>query len=174
MEKAFQRLFTRLVTLGEGQEVTRRVAGRQELGDNAWSLAHAWPARTSARRANAPVVSRGTAEVVQGADPPLAHACGLDGVVTPLRTCGSAGDSVAKGMKKISYRGYRFPPEIIHQAIWLYLRFTLSLRDVEDFWRNGASGLLRDRSALGKSFWADDRGGPAQTPAQATHDLAFG
>ena len=35
-------------------------------------------------------------------------------------------------MKKISYDGYRFPPEIIHQAIWLYLRFTLSLRDVED------------------------------------------
>src|ERR1700730_14749920 len=58
--------------------------------------------------------------------------CG--GVVTPLRTCGSAGGSVAKGMKKISYRGYRFPPEIIHQAIWLYLRFTLSLRDVEDLW----------------------------------------
>ena len=55
-----------------------------------------------------------------------------NGVVTPLRTCGSAGGSVAKGMKKISYRGYRFPPEIIHQAIWLYLRFTLSLRDVED------------------------------------------
>ena len=25
-----------------------------------------------------------------------------------------------------------FPPEIIQQAIWLYLRFTLSLRDVED------------------------------------------
>ena len=35
-------------------------------------------------------------------------------------------------MTKISYSGYRFPPEIIHQAIWLYLRFTLSLRDVED------------------------------------------
>ena len=35
-------------------------------------------------------------------------------------------------MEKISYSGYRFPPEIIHQAIWLYLRFTLSLRDVED------------------------------------------
>ena len=33
---------------------------------------------------------------------------------------------------KISYSGYRFPPEIIHQAIWLYLRFTLSFRDVED------------------------------------------
>src|SRR5271169_4167813 len=35
-------------------------------------------------------------------------------------------------MRKISYAGYRFPPEIIRQAIWLYLRFTLSLRDVED------------------------------------------
>jgi putative transposase len=37
-------------------------------------------------------------------------------------------------MKKISYSGYRFPPEIIQQTVWLYLRFTLSLRDVEDLW----------------------------------------
>ena len=35
-------------------------------------------------------------------------------------------------MRKTSYAGYRFPPEVIHQAIWLYLRFTLSFRDVED------------------------------------------
>ena len=35
-------------------------------------------------------------------------------------------------MQKIGYAGYRFPPEIIEQAIWLYLRFTLSFRDVED------------------------------------------
>jgi transposase-like protein len=35
-------------------------------------------------------------------------------------------------MRKISYAGYRFPPEVMHQAIWLYLRFTLSFRDVED------------------------------------------
>ena len=35
-------------------------------------------------------------------------------------------------MTKLSYSGYRFPPEIIQQAIWLYLRFTLSFRDVED------------------------------------------
>ena len=35
-------------------------------------------------------------------------------------------------MAKINYSGYRFPPEIIQQAIWLYLRFTLSFRDVED------------------------------------------
>jgi putative transposase len=35
-------------------------------------------------------------------------------------------------MQKISYDGYRFPPAIIRQAIWLHLRFTLSLRDFED------------------------------------------
>jgi putative transposase len=58
------------------------------------------------------------------------YAC--EGIVTPPRACGPAGGPVAKVMKKISYSGYRFPPEIIHQAIWLYLRFTLSFRDVED------------------------------------------
>jgi len=30
------------------------------------------------------------------------------------------------------YRGHRFHPEIISPAIWLYHRFTLSFRDVED------------------------------------------
>ena len=32
----------------------------------------------------------------------------------------------------ISYRGYRFPPDIISHAVWLYHRFSLSFRDVED------------------------------------------
>ena len=32
----------------------------------------------------------------------------------------------------VSYRGYRFPPEIISHAVWLYHRFSLSFRDVED------------------------------------------
>jgi transposase-like protein len=62
------------------------------------------------------------------------------GLVTPVRACGPAGGSVAKGIKKISYRGYRLPPEVIQQAIWLYFRFTLSLRDVED--------LLAERGIL--------------------------
>ena len=31
-----------------------------------------------------------------------------------------------------SYRGYRFPPEIIGHAVWLYHRFCLSFRDAED------------------------------------------
>jgi putative transposase len=33
---------------------------------------------------------------------------------------------------KLRYKGHRFPPEIISCAVWLYHRFTLSLRDVED------------------------------------------
>jgi putative transposase len=35
-------------------------------------------------------------------------------------------------MKAISYARHRFPPDIIRHAVWLYLRFTLSYRDVED------------------------------------------
>src|SRR5262245_52238503 len=35
-------------------------------------------------------------------------------------------------MTSLSYRRHRFPPEIIQHAIWLYLRFTLSYRDVEE------------------------------------------
>src|SRR5918992_4806738 len=35
-------------------------------------------------------------------------------------------------MTSASYSGYRFPADVIHRAIWLYLRFTLSYRDVED------------------------------------------
>jgi site-specific DNA recombinase len=35
-------------------------------------------------------------------------------------------------MKKISYSGYRFPPEVIHQSIWLQLRFTLTGERIRD------------------------------------------
>lgn len=35
-------------------------------------------------------------------------------------------------MQPISYARHRFPPEVIRQAVWLYLRFTLSYRDVEE------------------------------------------
>jgi putative transposase len=30
------------------------------------------------------------------------------------------------------YHGYRFPPEIISYAVWVYHRFCMSFRDVED------------------------------------------
>jgi putative transposase len=34
--------------------------------------------------------------------------------------------------KKNRYYRYRFPPEIISHSVWLYHRFTLSFRDVEE------------------------------------------
>src|SRR5215210_1083561 len=33
---------------------------------------------------------------------------------------------------KSPYAGHRFPPEVISQAVWLYFRFPLSLRMVEE------------------------------------------
>ena len=35
-------------------------------------------------------------------------------------------------MQPTSYARHRFPPVVIQHAVWLYLRFTLSFRDVED------------------------------------------
>jgi putative transposase len=35
-------------------------------------------------------------------------------------------------MTQLSFKRHRFPPEIIRHTIWLYARFTLSLRDIEE------------------------------------------
>jgi putative transposase len=35
-------------------------------------------------------------------------------------------------MRQVSFKRHRFPPEIIRYSIWLYARFTLSFRDVEE------------------------------------------
>ena len=35
-------------------------------------------------------------------------------------------------MSSSSYRRHRFPAGVIQQAVWLYFRFPLSLRDIED------------------------------------------
>ena len=35
-------------------------------------------------------------------------------------------------MNPISFKRHRFPPEVIRYAVWLYFRFTLSVRDVEE------------------------------------------
>ncbi len=35
-------------------------------------------------------------------------------------------------MQPISFKRHRFPPSVIVHAVWLYARFTLSFRDVEE------------------------------------------
>ena len=47
-----------------------------------------------------------------------------------------------------SYRGYRYPAEIIGHAVWLYFRFSLSLRDVEELLAERADCHVRDDSRL--------------------------
>ena len=39
---------------------------------------------------------------------------------------------LGEGMALISYARHQFPPVVIQHAVWLYLRFTLSYRDVEE------------------------------------------
>jgi hypothetical protein len=50
--------------------------------------------------------------------------------------------SVAVGA---TYKGYRYPIEVIGHAVWLYHRFALSLRDVEE--------LLLARGAPSRQRW---------------------
>jgi len=74
------------------------------------------------------------------------------------------------------FKGHRFPSEIIEYAVWLYFRFSLSLRDVEDllserglivshetirFWvvkfgRQYAKALRRDRRPVGDKWHLDE------------------
>lgn len=35
-------------------------------------------------------------------------------------------------MKQISFERHRFPADVIRHAVWLYFRFSLSFRDVEE------------------------------------------
>ncbi len=76
-------------------------------------------------------------------------------------------------MKKIDYDGYRFPPAIIQQAIWLYFRFTLSFRDVEDLLAERGitvsyETVRRWVNHFGPMIAADF----AQTSPQALRDMA--
>ena len=51
-------------------------------------------------------------------------------------------------------RGYRFPAEVIEQAVWLYFRFPLSLRMVEDLL--AARGIIVSHEAV--RCWAEKFG----------------
>ena len=75
-----------------------------------------------------------------------------------------------------SYRGYRFPPQIIAHAVWVYHRFGLSVRDVEDllaergitvtyetirqwcltFGLDYARRLRRSRGRMGDTWYLDE------------------
>ncbi len=49
------------------------------------------------------------------------------------------------------YHRHRFPAEIISHSVWLYFRFALSLRDIEEMLACAASSSLTKPSANGAS-----------------------
>ena len=93
-----------------------------------------------------------------------------------LSSCGRNWQSRPMTSPSPSYRGYRFPPEIISHAVWLYHRFSLSFRDVEDllaqrgvtvsyetirhwcqtFGLDYARQLRRRRGRLGDTWYLDE------------------
>ncbi|MFE7328139.1 hypothetical protein ACFU8W_24755 [Streptomyces sp. NPDC057565] len=46
-----------------------------------------------------------------------------------------------------SYKGFRFPAEVISHAVWLYHRFPLSFREVEELL------LARGITLVFRTFW---------------------
>ena len=65
-------------------------------------------------------------------------------------------------VRPISYARHRFPPDIICQAVWLYLRFTLSYRDVEDLLAaRGLDVSYETGPPLGPEVWSGGRAKPA-------------
>jgi hypothetical protein len=75
-------------------------------------------------------------------------------------------------MTAISFAPHQFPPAIIRHAVWLYIRFTLSFRDVEDLLAERKTGyLLRDCEAVGLEVRAFVR--PRTSPQTPSANLAM-
>ena len=52
-----------------------------------------------------------------------------------------------------TYKRHRFPPELISYAVWLYYRFNLSHRDIEDL--RAERGIIVSREAI--RLWGTDK-----------------
>jgi len=57
------------------------------------------------------------------------------------------------------YKRHRFPPAIISYAVWLYYRFNLSHRDIEDLLAERASLSVTKASDYGVSSLAQNMTG---------------
>jgi putative transposase len=75
------------------------------------------------------------------------------------------------------YPRHRFPTEIISHCVWLYFRFALSFRDVEEMMASRGAGARRNalravRRELSLSSWLRfriDVGAPANINARISH-----
>ncbi len=55
------------------------------------------------------------------------------------------------------YKGHRFPAEIISHCVWLYYRFPLSYRDIQEMMLNGRAVYVRTFAGAGAPSPALDR-----------------
>ena len=71
------------------------------------------------------------------------------------------------------YTGYRFPAEIIGHAVWLYFRFPLGLRMVEELL--AARGIIVSHETVGQwgknSASSSPTGSAAAFPVSATNGI---
>ena len=62
---------------------------------------------------------------------------------------------------KSPYAGYRFPAEVISQAVWLYFRFPLGLRMVEEML--AARGIVVSHEVFGSGRSSSVRSSPTRS-----------
>ena len=75
-------------------------------------------------------------------------------------------------MAEISYRRHRFPPVVIQHAVWLYLRFTLSYRDVEELLAERGLDISYETVRLGAEIRTGDCPTATPVPSAAKQSLA--
>ncbi len=75
--------------------------------------------------------------------------------------------------QKISYKRHRFPPQIIAHVVWLYVRFNLSLREVEELMLERGVDVSYD-PALERQVRPPDRLRSTATAAAPRRGLASG
>src|SRR5438445_2738512 len=75
-------------------------------------------------------------------------------------------------MTPISYSRHRFPPVVIQHAVWLYLRFTLSYRDVEELLAERGLDLSYESVRSWVQIRTGDRSRPATVPSATERSLA--
>jgi hypothetical protein len=61
----------------------------------------------------------------------ISWSCQANAKLSPVLEA-TSGSKLEKPMQAVSFKRHRFPPDIIRHAVWLYFRFTLSFRDVEE------------------------------------------
>ena len=78
-------------------------------------------------------------------------------------------------MKPISFKRHRFPADVIRHVVWLYFRFSLSFRDVEELMAaRGVDVSYEHHTVLDDQVWAADRPAFEKAAVAADSSLAPG